>query len=277
MRTRNLAADGCGIRRVQSLVRLVAAAIAGTIASGTLHAEDPPLTISPLRVEPDRNAVNIATGKTSPEALVLSVPGSSRLRFDRIQNATPYIKGQLHSNPSSEQDPYGLWTLHTADGMSESFNCGWADGGKTCESITGSGSSLTYSGFYFRKAGSGERYVLNLVHLITNPPPSDPNQQKLRQYYASRIEYPDGEIISFTHDTAQLPGDTYQRTFYRPNRISTNLGYYITISYLNNDLTQPGWCTPYIVSLYGASDPYSPLASLPNYGNGTVSDIPRLL
>ncbi|MFX6857609.1 hypothetical protein ABTH71_19905, partial [Acinetobacter baumannii] len=63
------------------------------------------------------------------------------------------------------------------------------------------------------------------------------------------------------------------RSFYRPNRISTNLGYYITISYQSNDLTQPGWGSPSVVALYSASDPATPLARLTDNGNGTVTDL----
>jgi RHS repeat-associated protein len=257
---------------IQRLLVLAVLLICAT-TSERVCAADPPLTISPLRIEPDIGGVNIVTGKMTPEALVLSVPGSSRLRFDRIQNAVPYIRGELQQNFASALDPFGLWTIHTGQGVSESFNCSWAEGGKRCDSNTGTGSSLTYNGTYFRKAGSGERYVLNLVHLLFNPLPSNPDQRRLRQYYTSRIEYPDGEVISFTHDTAQLVGDPYLRTFYRPNRISTNLGYFISVTYQSNDLTQTGWGTPAVVGLYSTSDPLTPLARLTNNGDGTVTDI----
>jgi RHS repeat-associated protein len=237
-----------------------------------LSAQDIPNTISPIQIEPDRNGVNIIDGKMTPDALVLSVPAAPRLKFDRVQNAAPYIKGeQIRDFDGGEWS--GSWTVHTADGVSESFRCSFeVTDHKQCESVTGSGSYLAFGGNYYRRSGSGERYSLTLTHIYTLPTPTQ-QQQHLRLFYASKIEYPDGEVISYEYDTAKLTTDPYSRTFYRPSKISTNLGYYISISYQNNDLTQIGWGTPSVVSLYKASDPSTPLGRLTNNGNGTVTDL----
>jgi hypothetical protein len=48
-------------------------------------APEPPPGISPLRIEPDRNGVNITTGKIDIDVPVLSVPAAPRLRFDLLQ------------------------------------------------------------------------------------------------------------------------------------------------------------------------------------------------
>jgi RHS repeat-associated protein len=259
---------------LRQFVAMVFVAMAGFASSMPLRAQDLPLTISPLQVEPDRNGVNIVNGKMTPDALVLSVPAAPRLRFDRVQNAAPYIKGEQHKNIDTAAELTGEWTVHTAEGMSESFRCVVdIDDGKQCTSVTGSGSALTYSGNSYRKSGSGERYSLNLVHVFTTPLPSDLDQRLIRQFYASKIEYPDGETISYTYDTAYLSGDPYNRPFYRPNRISTNLGYFLTVTYQSSDLTQPGWGTPSIVALYNINSPATPLARLTNNGNGTVTDL----
>lgn len=253
---------------------MIVAALAVLLVPATASAQDIPNTISPLQVEPDRNGVNLVDGKMSPDALVLSVPAAPRLKFDRVQNAAPYISGEQFKNWDTGSEMTGSWTVHTADGVSESFRCSFEiDDGKQCLSVTGSGSSLTFGGNFYRKSGSGEKYSLNLVHLYTLPAGSDPNPKHLRLFYASKIEYPDGEVISYTYDTATLSGDPYARSFYRPNRVSTNLGYYITISYQSSDLTQLGWGTPSVVTLYRASEPSTPLAQLTNNGNGTVTDI----
>lgn len=74
--------------------------LASLLCPALLHAQDLPQTISPLLVEPDRNGVNLATGKMTPDALVLSVPAAPRLRFDRVQNAAPYVSGVLHKDQS---------------------------------------------------------------------------------------------------------------------------------------------------------------------------------
>lgn len=257
--------------RAAALISIFAAIVA---TSTPLHAQDIPNTISPLQVEPDRNGVNIVDGKMSPDALVLSVPAAPRLKFDRVQNAAPYISGEQFKNFDTSSELTGSWTVHTADGISESFRCSFEIGDKKqCLSVTGSGSALSYGGTSYRKSGSGESYNLNLVHIYTNPAPSDPNPRYLRIFYATQIEYPDGEVISYTYDTAKLSSDPYSRSFYRPNKISTNLGYYITITYQNNDLTQIGWGTPSVVTLYNATAPSTPLAQLTNNGNGTVTDL----
>jgi RHS repeat-associated protein len=273
MMIEKMAAIGKASNRLRRpFVFLVLAAL-GACVSGGLRAQDLPESISPLRVDPDRNGVNIDTGQKPKEQLVLSVPGSSRLKFDLIQNATPFIKGEVH--PFGEMnDAWAVWTIHTTEGSSESFHCGISETGpKYCNSITGTGSSLLFSGMAFRKAGSGERYVLDKINLLTYPAPSDLDRRSIRQYYTSRIEYPDGEVISYTHDTATNPNDIYpSRVFYRPNRISTNLGYYISITYQGNDLTQVGWGTPSEVTLFSASDPYTPLGRLTVSGT-SVTDL----
>ena len=255
------------------LVARIATLLASPLYPALLHAQDLPQTISPLQVEPDRNGVNLATGKITPDALVLSVPAAPRLRFDRVQNAAPYVSGVLHKDQETI-DYGGEWSVHTADGVTESFRCFWdTDDGKQCTSVTGSGSSLLFNGGRYRKSGSGELYYLDVIHEFFNSQPTDPHPQYLRLFYASKIEYPDGEVISYTYDSAQLSNDPYGRSFYRPSRVTSNLGYYIAITYQSNDLTQAGWGTPSVVALYKASDPATPLARLTNNGNGSVTDL----
>ncbi len=252
------------------------AALAGVLILGlaarSAQAQDLPKSISPLQVEPDRNGVNIVTGKMAPDALTLSVPAAPRLKFDRVQNAAPYSTGEVLGNWDSG-DRSAVWTVHTADGTSEAFRCSWDIDGKGCSSVTRSGSMLNYSGTTFRRAGSGEVYTINLVHLYQNPVPSDTNQQRKRLFYASRVDYPDGEVISYTYGTATLPTDPYSRTWYRPIRIASNRGYFITIAYQGNDLTQTGWGTASEVAIYNANAPSTPLARLTYSGNGTVTDL----
>ena len=57
-------------------------------------APDAPIVISPLRIESDPNDVNLVTGKTRMSQPVLAVPGAPNLRFDRVQNAAPYLSGR---------------------------------------------------------------------------------------------------------------------------------------------------------------------------------------
>jgi hypothetical protein len=181
MKSEKTTTSGKVAGHMSRLLTLLVAAILGTYASGALYAQELPQGISPLRIDPDRNGVNIDTGRARKEQLSLSAPGSSRLKFDLIQNATPYIKGEVH--PFGEtNDAWAVWTIHTIDGSSESFHCGISETGpKFCNSITGTGSSLVFGGIAFRKAGSGERYVLDKINLLTYPAPGDLDRRSLRQ------------------------------------------------------------------------------------------------
>ncbi|MBV9881707.1 MAG: hypothetical protein JO276_01710, partial [Sphingomonadaceae bacterium] len=83
-----------------TLVPAFAGAIVASGAAAQTLPADMPQVVSPLTVEPDRNGVNLADGKITVDVPVLSVPGAPHLRFDRIQNAAPYVSGNV-----SDQGP----------------------------------------------------------------------------------------------------------------------------------------------------------------------------
>ena len=76
---------------------LAAIALASAAAAnpGAARAQEVPPVISPLRIEADQNGVNLVSGKTEMATPVLSVPGAPNLRFDRVQNAAPYVNGRV--------------------------------------------------------------------------------------------------------------------------------------------------------------------------------------
>jgi hypothetical protein len=134
----------------------LAAAVAGLAGA---QAQDIPEVISPLRVEPDRNGVNITTGRMTMDLPVLSVPAAPNLRFDRLQNAAPYVLGK--SSGTGVDGAVINYSLHTGAGPSESFRC---DGG-SCISITGTGSTL--GGRSYVQAPSGARWNFHNKHVDT--------------------------------------------------------------------------------------------------------------
>lgn len=235
---------------------LVSVVLCGATAKAQ---EEMPIVISPLRVESDPNGVNVITGKTEMRPPVLSVPGAPNLRFDRVQNAAPYVSGKQWGVAGTY--PQASFSVHLNTGTSESFRCLDFD----CESVTGSGSSFMQNTRLYMRGGSGERYVFNLKHVTT----SGTNTVTL-QYYASSVSYPNGEVISYTYDTATLPGDTLQRTFYRPIRVSSNLGYFITIAYQPGSLGSGPWGVPAEAAIYHASAPTTPLGRLTYSADGTT-------
>ncbi len=225
--------------------------------------EEVPIVISPLRIESDPNGVNVVSGTAAMDTPVLSAPGAPNLRFDRVQNAAPYVSGKLWG--SAGEYPQATFSVHTIAGMSESFKCMDYD----CQSVTGAGSTFIQNARSYTTGNSGERYTFNLKHVMT----TTTNPVTLL-YYASSVSYPNGEILTFTYDTAGLPGDTFNRTFYRPIRVSSNLGFFITISYHPGALGTSGWNSPAEAAIYNASDPSTPLGRLIYSADGTtITDI----
>ena len=84
------------------------------------------------------------------------------------------------------------------------------------------------------------------------------------------MTFPNGEVLTFTYDTAKLPGDTFNRTFYRPTRIASNFGFFISISYQPGALGTSGWNAPAVAALYNSSDPATPIQRLTYSASGTM-------
>jgi RHS repeat-associated protein len=225
---------------------------------------DAPAVISPLRAEPEVNDVNVITGKTVLRTPALSVPAAPHLKFDWVQNSAPYVSGTIITGDVYSDSPaQASYSVHTGGGSSESFKCPDFD----CTSVTGTGSTFVPNIYRFRQAGTGALFHFDLKHVDSQGPT---NRSVL--YYASSIDYPTGETISYSYDTATLAGDTYNRTWYRPNRVTSSLGYFITIAYQSNDFSQNAWAVPAQATLYAAADPTTPLERL-TYNGTSITDL----
>jgi len=245
---------------------LAAAAALAAFAGGfpAAFAQDVPSVISPLRVESDQNGVNIVDGKMTMQGPSLSVPAAPNLTFDRLQNAAPYVKGTVNASGGAEGYSTASFSVHTGMGSSEAFKCTDFD----CTSVTGTGSTFIQNARQYRQAGSGAvwRFTLKHVDTLTATP-------RTLMYYASSVTFPNGETLSYFYDTGYLPGDTFNRTYYRPTTVSSNLGYYISITYqyAGSDVTNSGWGAPAQATLFKTGDP-TPIGRL-TYGGGTVTDL----
>jgi RHS repeat-associated protein len=240
-------------------VRVLVFLVAATVFSPATQAQvtETPEVISPLRAESDHNGVNIVDGKLSIGVPTLSVPGAPNLKFDRVQNVTPYVKGKVSGGVGSYA--IGNFSVHTGTGTSESFQCVDID---VCQSVTGTGSVFISGGIYkFRQAGSGAFYRYDLQHIKTTG--SNPNTV---MYYASSITYPNGEVISYTYETATTGGDP--ATYYRPTRITSNLGFFITVTY-QADTLNGDWNGAKVATIYASADPTTPLGRL-TYGTDPI-------
>jgi RHS repeat-associated protein len=228
-------------------------------ASAVLAQEEVPSVISPLRVESDANGVNLVSGKTQIEPPVLSVPGAPNLRFDRVQNAAPYVSGSQSGAPG--EIVQASFSVHTNTGSSESFRCPDFD----CQSITGTGSSFIPNANHYQRGGSGEHYVFDRKHVQASA-----NNKVTTLYYASSVSYPNGEILTYTYQTAMLQGDPFQRVFHRPTRVTSNLGFFITIAYHPGTVGSAGWGAPAEATIYNSSAPTTPLGRLTYSADGTT-------
>ncbi|MBB6091982.1 RHS repeat-associated protein [Povalibacter uvarum] len=248
-------------RHTAKVLAVITAAMAFSTA---LRAQvvDVPDVISPLREETDRNGVNVIGGKLTIDVPVLSVPGAPNLKFDRVQNVTPYVKGKMSGSVGEYAN--GNYSVQTGTGTSEGFQC--LD--DACQSVTGTGSTLVGNGpFRFRQTKTGAVFFFNLKHIKTTG--SNPNTVL---YYASSITYPNGETITFTYDTAMLGGLTY----YRPTQITSNLGFFITIAYHGNTIGVDDWNSPSVAAIYASADPATPLGRLTyatSNGTTTITDL----
>jgi YD repeat-containing protein len=249
----------------------------GALAAPAVADENIPKGISPLNVEPDRNGVNLSTGKLNVGIPALSAPADPRLSFDKVQNAAPSVVGNITNNSTGDYMS-SSWTVHYGAQSSESFKCRFDD---VCNSVKGSG-SIFYMPSNFVRAGSGEQYAFS--NLASKGAGSA--QSSSEMYYAQSVAYPDGEVIQFTYDTATLT--SYPsclpyavdgcRTYYRPTRLSSNTGYYITIAY-DPALTLASlyWAKPIEAKLYSPTNilirrlVYATDGSITDYGNSATN------
>ncbi|MBV9883490.1 MAG: RHS repeat-associated core domain-containing protein [Sphingomonadaceae bacterium] len=243
-------------------------ALAGLGAAGAAAAQTPPdipHVISPLTIESDHTGVNLVDGKLSVDVPVLSVPAAPHLRFDRVQNAAPYMTGNIGDNQAGSEVGQRSYSVHSGGEASESFRCLAAD----CYPASGTGSRFTFvpnGGGSYQQAGSFAIWHFSERSVAT----SAPNAR--RRYYASSVSYPNGETIGYTYDMVAPAGDPYNSIYYRPNRIESNLGYFIAITYQSENFDSNGWGQVAQATLYATAAPTVPLGRLSYGTDGSITD-----
>jgi YD repeat-containing protein len=256
------------VRRRTWKAALTAAALGAAWAApaAAQQATDLPTVATPLRVQEEPNGVNLVDGKLVLPMPTLSAPGASHLAFTRIQDVSPAISGKVSGGGADGGYSSGDYSVHTGGSSSEGFRC--AD--FNCDPATGTGSILNVfgtGGSQYRQAGTGALYHFNLKGVN-----SLSGTTRSTYYYASHISYPNGETISFTYDSYQVTTAIGKPTFYRPNRVDSSLGYYLTITYQSADFNDNAWEAPAQVTLYNTSDPATPLGRL-TYSGNTIIDL----
>jgi RHS repeat-associated protein len=222
-----------------------------------------PMAISPLRVEPDLNNVNVTTGRTTQAMPVLSVPAAPNLRFDRPQNAALYVNGRVYHDWDGDSH-VSRYSVHLGE-ASDNIECFNND---PCESKGRSGARYLVGQKAYQQAGTGIIYRFNTLHYVS----ATVNHERTELFYVSSIEHPDGETLTYTYADASLTTDQYGRIFRRPMRITSNRGFYIDFTYQSDDFNNAGWGVVAQARLYASANPSTPLGRL-TYSGNTVTDL----
>ncbi|MBN8809642.1 MAG: RHS repeat-associated core domain-containing protein [Sphingomonas sp.] len=227
------------------------------------RAQTMPTVLTPPKVQADINGVNLSDGQIVIPAPTLSIPGDPRLKFDRVQNAAPYVSSNA-STAGGEPDPKsGSYAFHTGDASSEAFSC-TSDG---CTNTLDTGSTAKTN--LLQKGQSGEIYKFDTLQLYAVDGAA---HTRKTQYYASSVTYPDGEVITYTYYTTQNP-NTPAALLLRPTRLSSNLGFYLTLTYQSDDITSTGWGMVATAAIYSATNATTPLVQFTYDANGTATDL----
>jgi hypothetical protein len=97
------------LRRAAKLFAAFAALLISSQAAAQTQ-PDLPGVISPLKIEQDRNSVNLTTGKIDIEVPSLGIPAAPRLHWDKVQNSAPYMRGTIGSGGDFAAASYSVTT-----------------------------------------------------------------------------------------------------------------------------------------------------------------------
>jgi len=225
----------------------------------TQAAEELPL-LKPLQVAEDPNGVDLLSGKYRPRLPVLGIPAAPSLSFETIQKFQPKVTWKI----TSEAGSYVTRQVSVTYGRStsDSFRCS----DDVCDSAKGNGST-------FIPTGAGGVYVQGHSGVTMSFTRAASSSATHVTSYPSLIEYPSGETVTYTYDTAT---DSV-RTYYRPTVVSSNTGYQLSFEYssdLASDLATGLWARVKRAEITSNSAPAEPIAWR-NYvysGGLTVTD-----
>lgn len=247
--------------------------VAGLLFGSSASANEP--SIAPPSHEPEINAVNVTTGKRRFEVPSLSVPAAPRLKFDTVQDSLPSLTITI----SGEADTFtSSISVQAGGAISESFSCVGA--GPCYNHATGSRfDTVNFTGAFMlmNQGVTGARYHFNHI-MSDNYTWNAPTAVRQVILHPWKIEYPDGETITFTYET----GPYIEWTLHRIAKMTSNIGYSINISYQSNTLSpnlnaNRGWLMPAQATLVKDDNPSTPLAQLTYQPRGldglTITDL----
>ncbi len=226
----------------------------------------PPTVITPLEAQPDPNEVNITDGKTRVSIPGLSIAAAPRLALRVVEDAQPYIVVKMGNNLGGYVE--ASVSAHYGGPSSETFSCIYDD---VCTNHHGHGSVLNFSA-----AGGPNTVVLAPSGAVYNFDQLSYDSgwggsTRTVIYYASSATYPDGEVISFTYQTANYASGQGAKQF-RVTQMVSSVGYAVGFTYQGNDVTYPAWSTVATEAIYKSTAPSTPLAQL-TYSGAGITDL----
>jgi RHS repeat-associated protein len=231
--------------------------------------------LKPLQVAADLNSVDLMSGKFYPQLPVLQIPAAPNLSLQSMQQFDSKITGVLYSAATPQGFLIGprkeSYTLIFGGKTSEFFNCN-----PECVAADGTGSKLlgtmdaSSRQFTYKQGKTGllVRYtLLSSFQDFSRNPLSKKTYEGT--WYASEVYFPDGEKLSYQYDTAVLG----QVKYHRPQKVSTNLGYQLILTYKSNDISTGtfAWSSVASARIVKTDAPATDLARFTYSGQGAYS------
>lgn len=228
---------------------------------GPMLAQEMPVVITPPEAATDPNGLNLLSGKVIAQRPQISIPAAPRLAFTRASDFMMYVKGERKIPTKT-----GKYAVHIGELISENFIC---DGTGIC---TGKGSASFFSratagqSSYIQEK-TGTRYTFNIQAQNYDDSYSGINYT---EYYASKIQYEDGETLTIIYDLF-VPNDSMSDR--RVKKVQSSVGYFLEIEYWSS--SDPSlWLLVKSATLVASAAPSTPLAKLSySIGGNQVTDL----
>ncbi|MET3473091.1 hypothetical protein ABIC78_003640 [Novosphingobium sp. 1529] len=262
------------------------------------HAQDYslPKGFDPPAIAPDRNGVDLMSGRMVFQSPVLAVEADPRLKFQNINDFNIFMR--ISKSMPQDGPITAVINYNKGDGESETFDCSTDYGSADSSAMPCISHAPLPSyakgpaGLNFYEARTGRTITFGALYdtIPTGaqcyPSSGQCSYTALHQssssiYYANSITYADGEILTISYDTQSLtttapttgpnggtPTGSVIASLPRPSRISSNRGFELRIAYQtdtldpNSSSSALDWLTPKSASMYAIGSYNAPLASI---------------
>jgi len=218
--------------------------------------------IKPISVAADINQVDLLSGKYYPQLPILGVPAAPNLTLETLQKFDSQVIGTRYKPPGGDfpsanvSDVKETFTLTFTGKTSEFFTCELY----YCRPSDASGSEFRgnikpdqANVFFYTQGKTGAKVIYSQESSLY-----EASDHYRGMWYASQINFPDGESLTISYYTTTIGLVTY----HRPTLIVSNIGYQMTISYVSDDINTgaSGWSKVASANIAKSDAPGIPLA-----------------